>query len=48
MTIQVIRGVPPKFSFKLNLNEYGYKEKFVMGAHEFDLGKFLVIMNGSN
>ena len=39
-------GASVKFSFTLNTNESAYYENCIKGAHEYEPGKFFVLVNG--
>jgi hypothetical protein len=41
------QGVPARFNFSLNINEFGYRDECIKGAFEFETGKFIVWVNGS-
>jgi hypothetical protein len=47
MTIEMKRGVPAKFFFKLNMAEFALVGQCIKGAFEYEDGKFIVLVNGN-
>lgn len=41
-------GRPPQFSFEFNQGESYFEGKAVKGAFEYDIGRIILLLNGSN